>query len=81
MHMENDQRLRMSPLWFGVVVLITVLQVGFTGAVILFVLNEFSAGRMRNVFALLNVGVILLVDAFILYWLVRLAAVWEPTEE
>lgn len=79
--MENDSKLRMSPAWFGVVVIITVLQVGFTGSVIFFVLNDLTAGRLQNPFALLNVGAILVVDAFILYWLVRLAAIWEPADE
>lgn len=79
--MENDTKLRMSPAWFGAVVLITVLQVGFTGSVIFFVLNEFTVGRMQNPLALLNVGAILAVDAFIVYWLVRLAAIWEPSDE
>lgn len=79
--MENEQKIKMSPLWFGTITLLTLLQVGFTATFAFYILNEFTLGRVTNVLALLNVGVILAVDVFILYWLVKLAAKWEPAEE
>lgn len=76
----EERRIRLSTGSFAMLAFLTVLQIGLSGAFVVYVFSEALNGRAA-LLPLVGATLVALVDAYLIYWLIQLAGRWEPSEE